>query len=172
MTKKTKNKFRVLFVCTGNTCRSPMAEGILRTMLKQEGVSNVEVASAGTHDLQFAPASVFAVEAAKEKSVDISRHRSRRLTGEMIGQADLILVLSQEHLEHVGRVHPAAAGKVYLLKSFPFKEGASNGAGKPGVFSIKDPIGGDLEDYRSGFSEIEKEIKRILPELVRRAAEA
>jgi protein-tyrosine-phosphatase len=149
-----------------------MAQGILGKMLEQQGVTNVEVASAGTHGLHFTPASVFATEAAGEKSVDISRHRSRRLTGEMIRQTDLILVLSQEHLEHIRRMHPAAADRVYLLKSFPLEEGASNGAGKPSVLSIKDPVGGDLEEYRIGFSEIEKEIKRILPELLRRAAEA
>lgn len=159
-------------MCTGNTCRSPMAAGILRSMLKQAGVANVGVASAGTHGLHFAPASFFAVQAARERGTDISRHRSRRLTGEIIGQADLILVMSQEHLEHVKRAYPEAAGKTYLLRSFPSAEGASNGAGERGVLSIKDPIGGVLEDYQMSFSEIEKEIKRILPELLRRAEEA
>jgi protein-tyrosine-phosphatase len=171
MTEKDRSTFRLLFVCTGNTCRSPMAEGILKKALKDRGVENVEVRSAGTSGLHLAPASVFAAAAAKAIGVDLSRHRSRRLDGEMMERADVILVMSPEHAHHIGRMNRAALEKTYLLKSFPRPLGASNADQEPGVLSIKDPIGGVFEDYRKSCSEIEEQINRILPEILRRAKE-
>jgi protein-tyrosine-phosphatase len=169
MTPENKKKFKVLFVCTGNTCRSPMAEGILRSMLKQKGIKEVEVKSAGTCGLHFAPVSIFAAQVAKQKGVDLFRHRSRELTGDMIKEANLILVLAQEHLDYIGRMAPNAVSKTFLLKAFARGTSASNRDGEEGVMSVKDPIGGSLEDYQRSFSEIEAEIKRILPELLQRA---
>jgi protein-tyrosine-phosphatase len=169
MAPKSKKKFKVLFVCTGNTCRSPMAEGILKSALKKRGIKNVEVNSAGTHGLHFAPVSVFAAQIAKQKGVDLFRNRSRELTGDMIKAASLILVMAQEHLDYIIRMDPAAASKTFLLKAFARGTGASNGDGEEGVLSVKDPIGGSLEDYQRSFSEIEMEIERILPELLQRA---
>jgi protein-tyrosine-phosphatase len=167
MSEKNDSKLEVLFVCTGNTCRSPMAEGILKMMLKDKGVGNVKVSSAGTHGLRSAPASLFAIEVAKRRNVDLSRHRSRELTAEMVGRADLILTMSQEHLERIKRMDKQAGQKAYLLKAFPQPHTESNDGQNHGVLSIKDPIGGSLDDYEDAFSEIEKEMERILPELLR-----
>jgi protein-tyrosine-phosphatase len=169
MTPKNESRFRLLFVCTGNTCRSPMAEGILKKVLKDKGVENVEVRSAGTHGLDLAPASVFAAAAAKAMGVDISQHRSRTLNEQMIEEADLILVMSPEHAHHIGIMSRAALKKTHLLKSFPQPMGVSNAEQEPGVLSIKDPIGGVFEDYRKSCLEIEEQINRILPEILRRA---
>lgn len=169
MTPENKKKFKVLFVCTGNTCRSPMAEGILKSALKKMGVKHVEVKSAGTHGLHFAPVSVFAAQIAKTKGVDLFRHRSRELTGEMIKGTNLILVMAPEHLDYIIRMEPAAASKTFLLKAFARVTGASHKDIEAGVLSVKDPIGGSLEDYQRSFSEIEMEIERILPELLQRA---
>ncbi len=169
MTQKNESRFRLLFVCTGNTCRSPMAEGILKKALKDKGVENVEVRSAGTHGLDLAPASVFAAAAAKAIGVDISRHRSRTLNEEMIEKADLILVMSPEHAHHIEIMSRAALRKTHLLKSFPQPVEASNADQEPGVLSIKDPIGGVFEEYRKSCREIEEQINRILPEILRRA---
>jgi protein-tyrosine-phosphatase len=169
MTQKDESTFRLLFVCTGNTCRSPMAEGILRKALKERGVKNLEVRSAGTHGLHLAPASVFAAAAAGAIGVDLSRHRSRQLDQEMIEKADLILVMSPEQAQYIGRMNRAALEKTYFLKSFPQSVDASNADQEPGVLSIKDPIGGVFEDYRRSCLEIEEQINRILPEILRRA---
>ena len=166
MDKAVEGKLKVLFVCTGNTCRSPMAEGILKKMLKDKGVGNLEVTSAGTHGLPHAPASLFAIQVAGQRGIDLSKHRSRRLTPEMIEEADLVLAMSPEHLDHINGIEATAGRKTYLLKVFPRAERASNKGPQGGVFSIEDPIGGSPEDYERSFREIEKEIKRILPKVL------
>ncbi|UCB51587.1 MAG: low molecular weight protein arginine phosphatase [Candidatus Zixiibacteriota bacterium] len=166
-----RGKFKVLFVCTGNTCRSPMAEGVLKKMLEDRGVGNIEVSSAGTHGLPNAPASLFAMEVAGDRNVDLSGHRSRRLTSEMIKGADLILAMSPEHLDYIKRIEGTAGRKTFLLKAFPQPDSASNKGPDGGVLSIEDPIGGSPEDYERSFSEIEKEIKRIFPEILGLAEE-
>ena len=166
MKKSVKGELKVLFVCTGNTCRSPMAEGILKKMLEDKGAGNLEVTSAGTHGLPNAPASLFAIQVVGERGVDLSRHRSRRLTPEMIKQADLILAMSPEHLGYMKRIEGTAGHKAYLLKAFPREDPASNKGSDGGVLSIEDPIGGRPEDYERSFKEIEKEIERIFPKIL------
>ena len=167
MKKTDKDKFKILFVCTGNTCRSPTAEGILKKMLEQNRIDNVKVSSAGTHGLQNAPASIFAIEVARVRNVDLSEHRSRELNRKMIEQADLILAMSQEHLDFINRIDKKAGDKAYLLKAFPQLNLASNEDQNQVVLFIKDPIGGSLDDYEHSFSEIEREVARIFPELLR-----
>ncbi|MGB2990601.1 MAG: low molecular weight protein arginine phosphatase [Candidatus Zixiibacteriota bacterium] len=166
MKKAVKGKLRVLFVCTGNTCRSPMAEGILKKLLEDKGVGNLEVSSAGTHGLSNAPASLFAMEVAGDRNIDLSGHRSRRLTAGMIDNADLILAMSQEHLDYIKRIGGTAGDRTFLLKAFPQVNSASNKGRNGGVLSIEDPIGGSPDDYQRSFADIEKEIKRILPKLL------
>jgi len=167
--KAIKGKLKVLFVCTGNTCRSPMAEGILKKMLEDKGGGNLEVSSAGTHGLPNTPASLFAMQVAGDRNIDLSGHRSRRLIPEMIKEADLILAMSPEHLDYIKRIQEAAGHKTFLLKAFPQALSASNKGRNDGVLSIEDPIGGSLDDYEHSFTEIEKEIKRILAELLKSA---
>jgi protein-tyrosine-phosphatase len=182
--EKDKEKFKVLFVCTGNSCRSPMAEGILKKTLKEDKLDNFEVGSAGTSSWDGAPASLFAIEVAKAQNVDLTQHRSHQLNQQILKKADLILVMSNEHLEQIQNMNEKALKKTYLLKTFPQRHPASppevsacHPSGKnlfmtenksPEVAYIKDPIGGSIEDYNRCFLEIEKEIKRIFPELVRK----
>jgi protein-tyrosine-phosphatase len=176
--EKDKKKFSVLFVCTGNSCRSPLAEGILKKMLKESQLNNFEVGSVGISTLDGAPPSLFAMEVAKTRNVDLTQHRSRQLNKEILENADLIFAMSDEHIEYIRRMDKKALEKTYLLKAFPpsldrIRKNftASNEDEKEGVLYIKDPIGGNKEDYRQCFLEIEKEIRRILPELIRKANE-
>ena len=95
--------FRVLLVCTGNTCRSPMAVGILRKLLEERGIDHIQVDSAGIASYSGSPASLFAVDTCRNFGIDISQHSSRLLTREMALEADLILVMAPPHLRGLGR---------------------------------------------------------------------
>jgi protein-tyrosine-phosphatase len=92
---------RVLFVCTGNTCRSALAEAIARETLGTLGISDVEVSSAGVHAWAGAPASDGALLVALENGLDLSLHRARAIDKELLADEELILVMSPHHLERV-----------------------------------------------------------------------
>jgi protein-tyrosine-phosphatase len=171
--ERDKDKFRVLFVCTGNSCRSPMAEGILKKMLRENEVDNFEVSSAGISTLSGVPATLFAMEVCKARNVDLSQHRSRQLNKRILRKADLILAMSDEHMEYVGKVDKSALDRSYLLRVFSpstrrIREdtASSNKDESSGVLYIKDPIGGSIDDYNRCFRELEEELGRVFQELI------
>ena len=153
-------KFTILIVCTGNTCRSPMAEGALRMLLEKERPGRAEVLSAGTAAASGFPATLYAQEAVKMWDLDISTHESRPLTAQLIGQADLVFAMSPEHLVRIVRLAPEAASKTYLFKNFP--DPATDGE------AVDDPIGQALDRYNVVFLEIAEYLGKHLPELVKR----
>ncbi|MCK4428633.1 MAG: low molecular weight protein arginine phosphatase [candidate division Zixibacteria bacterium] len=176
--EKHKDKFKVLFICTGNSCRSPMAEGILKKMLKENKsqdpefeLDNFEVSSAGISTLDGVPPSLFAMEVAKARNVDLTQHRSRQLNRQILKKADIILAMSDEHLEYIRKMDKKALEKTYLLRTFPQNHLASNEDESESVLYIKDPIGGTMDDYELCFLEMEKEIRRVFHELIRKAGE-
>ncbi len=105
---------KVLVVCTGNICRSPAAEGLLKSYLK-DSHPEIIVESAGTHALIAHPADQNAIEVLQERGIDITAHRARQLKSELIGWSDLILVMEKHHLREIGARFPAAIGKVVGL---------------------------------------------------------
>lgn len=143
---------RILFVCTGNTCRSPLAEAIARRILADAGKKNVIVESAGTNAWDGAPASDDALLVGVERNIDLSGHRSRRLTREMVEQADLVLVMSPEHLTRVRELDVTA--NAYLLAGYGSEDEPRR--------AISDPFGGDLEAYRETADELERLLTEIL----------
>lgn len=158
----TDRKYNVLIVCTGNTCRSPMAEGILKSMLRHRGENNITVSSAGISGLNNYPATEFAVETARHWGVDISDHRARGLDSRMIAEADLILAMAPEHVEYILRQDSGAAEKTFLIKAFPKPY-------SPAQEAVDDPIGGLLEQYNNTFLELDEALRRAEREILRMA---
>jgi len=149
----------VLITCTGNTCRSPMAAGILKSLFKEKGIDNIKVSSAGVGTHDGMPATSFAIEAAKLWGVDISGHSSRQLTSSLIENSDLILVMSREHYEAIRRKLPEAISKTFLIKGFPDSYA-------PSQEGVHDPIGGSLDDYNQTYMELDEILRRIETKII------
>ncbi len=113
-------KKTILFVCTGNTCRSPMAEAILKEMVREKG-EGYEVISAGTSAGEGEPAAGEAVRALEEEGIVLSGHRSRPVTGELLDRADLVITMTRGHKERVLEMRPQAGAKTFTLKEFSAK---------------------------------------------------
>ncbi|TVP49488.1 MAG: 2-C-methyl-D-erythritol 4-phosphate cytidylyltransferase [Gemmatimonadales bacterium] len=158
--ERAERRFRLLFVCTGNTCRSPIAELLARAQAASRGWERIEVRSAGVAAYPGAPASDGALEAAVRKGMDLSAHRSAPLSEELLEWADLILTMSASHLEVV---HRAGGGdRAGLLSSF-----SSRGSlhPEPGERGVADPFGGDAEAYEVTWRELEELISGLLDRL-------
>jgi protein-tyrosine phosphatase len=107
----------VLVVCTGNVCRSPVAEGIVRATLEARfGASAPSVASAGIAGWEGSDADPNSIEAAAEVGVDVSGHRGRRLRGDDVRDARLILTMAREHSDAIARLHADATRRTFTLK--------------------------------------------------------
>jgi len=142
---------KLIFVCTGNTCRSPMAEGLLKHLLGPD--CGWEISSAGVSAADGWPASRNAVLAAELLGIDLSGHLSRRLTPAMVREADLIVTMTVDHRDAVLAMVPESEGKVFLLKSFGIAQCAAD---------IFDPVGQGVDVY----CRVRDEIDAALPDLI------
>jgi len=135
---------RVVIVCTGNTCRSPLAEALLRQALDARGVTDIEVLSAGTGAWEGAPASEGAYLVGLENGLDLSGHRARLVTTDLVASSDLILTMARHHRARV--LELGGDDRVHLLGEYAGRSGATA--------EVADPFGADLEAYRQARDEL------------------
>jgi RpiB/LacA/LacB family sugar-phosphate isomerase len=143
----------ILFICTGNVCRSPMAEALFRHAMRGRG--EFRVFSAGIGALDGQPPTPHSVRAMRELGVDISTQRSRTLTTDLVRQADIILGMTHSHADTVALLYPPAAEKTFLLREF-------DETLEPYEKDISDPIGSAYEVYVDCRDQIEQGIASLL----------
>ena len=157
------NKIKsILFVCTGNSCRSVMAEGLARKYLKELGKSYISVSSAGSSAIDGLSPTQETVNVMKDEGLDVSAFRSKRLTAELIKNSDLILVMENFHREAVLDLSPESGDKTYLLTEFGLWGGKRDG--RPG--GVNDPIGQPVDRYKETFESIKESIERLIKILI------
>ena len=146
----------ILFVCTGNSCRSVMAEGLMRKRLYELGKNGIEVRSAGIMASKGLPPTAETIKVMKEADVDVSEFKTKLMTDDMIKKSDLILTMEPMQKDVILKKSPHAASKTFLLKEYknPSKI-------LPKGFSVHDPIGKPIEDYKVTRDEISAEIERV-----------
>jgi protein-tyrosine-phosphatase len=140
---------KILFVCSGNICRSPMAAEYMRSRAARSGLSHVVVDSAGTLGIDNACASGEAIAVMRENGLDIADHLSRGLKKNDVRTSELVIVMGDRHLDIVDRMNRGRGAEIYLIRAF--EHGPEPEPGSP---ELDDPIGRDIEFYRKQYETI------------------
>ncbi len=151
-----KNPQSVLFVCTGNSCRSVIAEGLFRRMLGEAGIE-IKVSSAGVSSFSGIEPSEETVRVLGERGVDMSQHRGRRINASMANESDIIFVMQNFHKEHILAMAPDVESKVYVVSDF-----LKHVENKRPDLGIPDPIGRGFHFYVTVTDMIQDSLNQVL----------
>jgi protein-tyrosine phosphatase len=166
---------KIVFVCTGNICRSPMGEAMLRHELAARGCDGIEVSSCGTWGIAHEPATPHAITTLEARGIDLATHRARALDAAEIAEADLVVAMTSVHVREIAQMVPAALPKVRLVKELAELD-ARPGAGLAALLSatrpaarrsldVDDPMGLLPRSYERAAREIEAGVK-VLAEVL------
>ncbi|GAF65072.1 protein-tyrosine-phosphatase [Bacillus sp. TS-2] len=144
------NKINILFVCTGNTCRSPMAE----ELLKAKAGERFEVQSAGIFASPGYPASEGTAQVLKNRNLDIQNHQARLLTEELLDWADYVLTMTENHKSHILQQYSDEQEKIHSLSSFLGQAG-----------EVVDPYGGPVEIYEMTAQQLDELLNQLIHKL-------
>jgi protein-tyrosine-phosphatase len=136
---------KILFVCTGNTCRSPMAEGLFKLMLSQNCITYIEAKSAGIYAQDGSKASQNAKLAVQELGANIEKHKAKRLTESLVCHSDEIYAMTKQHKDIIEATYPQSKNKIFILGD-----------------GISDPFGGEIVEYIRCRDEIKTAIDEII----------
>ncbi len=157
-----KNEMNLLFVCTGNTCRSPIAEAMTDDALERSSTTGVKTKSAGTFACEDSEATPYAQQVMEEIGLSLEKHRSQQITPELVKWADIILAMGKEQIEQLEAIAPDAKDKLHTLLGY-----VAGVYGDPidHNYDVIDPFDEELEDYRACVEQLKGAVDKLAEKL-------